>query len=145
MKPIINLGLIVLVSMASAVKAADEPTTPSYIQYRSDLVQQEYSKALVGFAFEHTCDFLNESMQAEYEQHLNFATEVFKGYLLANKMVQEPDKTSSYVKDMVLGSMRYAKASPCDAAAKERTALGFDTAKQFLPLIDGELQKEASQ
>jgi hypothetical protein len=130
--------LIFLVSISYSVKAADEP---AYLKYRSDFVQQKYSKALIGFAFERKCEFLSKPLQIDYERNLNSATEVFKGYLLAMKMIQNSTDASNYVKEMVLGTIRYSKKSSCDAVATERTNVGFDTAENFLSLIDNELRK----
>ena len=128
--------------MGYSVKAADEPV---YLKYRSDFVQQEYSKVLIGFAFERKCNFLTKSLQIDYEQHLNFATEIFKGYILAKKMIRNPTEALNYVREMVLGTIRFSKKSSCDAVARERTNTGFDTAKNFMSLIDKELRKEVSQ
>ena len=134
--------LIVLVTISYTVKAADEP---AYLKYRSDFVQQTYSEALIGFAFERKCTFLSKAMQIDYERNLNSATGVFKGYLIAKKMIQNTTDASNYVNEMVLGTIRYSKNSSCDAVASVRTNAGFDTAENFLSLIDKELRKEASE
>ena len=142
MKIILILFLTSLVSISNSVKAEDEPR---YLKHRADFIQQKYSEALVGFAFDRKCNFLEKSLQIDYEKNMNGATEIFKGYILANKMIQSPNEASNYVKEMVHGTIRYSARSNCDALARERTSSGFDTAKNFLSFIDVELQKDMNQ
>jgi len=76
----LTVYLIVACLVVSTVaKAEDEP---AYLKQHSDFIQQVYSHALIGFAFERKCNFLAKSIQKEYEENLNFATEIFQGYLL---------------------------------------------------------------
>jgi hypothetical protein len=133
---------MILVSTSYSIKAEHEP---AYLKYRSDFVQQVYSKILIGFAFERKCNFLEKSMQVDFEKRLNFATEIFQGYLLAKKMVMSPTKALSYPRDMAFGAKRFSGMSNCESTAKDRVNIGFDTAKNFMSLIDSELRKEVPQ
>lgn len=140
--PRVEFVCILLLSFVpSAVAFAQEADAPAYLKHGSDPVQDVYSKALLGFAFEHKCSFLTEAMRADYERHLNLATEVFRGYVLAKGMAQSPVQAVNYPMDMALGAARAAGRLNCDARARESVSIGFEKARDFLSLIDGELRK----
>jgi hypothetical protein len=142
MKFIHSLLLMIVVSANYSATVADEP---AYLAYRSDFVQQVYSSVLIGFAFERKCNFLTKSDQANYEEQLNFSTEIFQGYVLAKEMVRNSDEALSYPRDMALGTKRFSDKSICDSVAEKRVHLGFETAKNFMSLIERELRKEVGQ
>lgn len=131
---------IILVSASYSVNAANEP---SYLKNKSDFVQQVYSNVLVGFAFEKKCNFLEKTKQVEFEQRLNSATEIFRAYIVAKEMVVNPTEALNYSKEMAMGAIRYAGVSDCDSTAQDRVNKGFDTANNFMSLIDDELKKDA--
>lgn len=136
MKFIQFILLIILLGASHAINAAKEP---AYLQNQSDFVQGLYSKVLIGYAFERKCNFLEKAVQTEYEQRLNFVTEIFQGYILANKLVPNSTEALNYPKDMVLSAIQYAGISDCDTKAKNRVEVGFDTANNFMSLVDKEL------
>ena len=133
-------AIVICIVFSHIAKAENEPL---YLKHRSDFVQQVYSSVLVGFAFERKCSFLEKSKQNDYEKKLNFASEIFYGYLLSKKIVGSSTEALNYAKEMVLGTIRYAGVSECDSAAKDRVNKGFETAENFMSIIDSELKKEA--
>ena len=128
-------------AMISRSAHAEEGGGPVYLRYPSDVVQQVYSKALLGFAIDQKCGFLSRSVRSDYERHLNSATEIFRGYVLAKCMARNPAEAIDYPKDMVRGAMRFAVQLNCDARAREGVSSGFETARDFMSRIDGELRK----
>lgn len=143
-KRIMNLyfkNLVVVITCFSCFAVASDD--PTYLKHRSDYVQRVYSDVLIGFAFERKCNYLEKSAQVDFEKHLNVASNIFQGYILAKEYVLGPAEALSYTKEMALGSIRYSAQSMCDTSAEKRIDLGFETAKSFLSLINGELEKEA--
>jgi len=134
------LLITVCVVFSNIVKAESEPL---YLKNRSDFVQQVYSNALIGFAFEHKCNFLEKPFQRDFEKNINFATEIFQGYLLGRKIVSSPAEALEYTKAMALGTIRFSGMSTCDSAAEDRVNTGFETAKNFMSIVGSELKKEA--
>lgn len=131
----------ILILLAAASNSVLSENEPDYLKHGSDFVHQVYSEVLVGFAFERKCNFLEKSMQADFEKRLNSATYIFEGYILAKKMVMDATEALNYPKEMALGAIRFAGKSDCDSAAKDRVNSGFDTAKNFQSLIESELDK----
>lgn len=137
---------LTLVATGSDTSASEDTQSleivPAYLQNQSDFVQQVYSKALIGFAFDRKCSFLDKAKQNDYEKQLNLTTNIFQAYLLSKKYVSTPDNASSYTRDMVFGAIRFASESNCDSTAKGRVTTGLKTAQEFMSLIDSELKKE---
>jgi len=138
-----HILLVVIISFSSFAVASVASDDPIYLKHRSDYVQRVYSDVLIGFAFERKCNFLEDTAQVDFEKHLNSASYIFQGYVLAKEYVLEPAEALSYTKEMAFGAIRFSAQSTCDSSAEKRVNLGFETAKSFQSLIDGELRKEA--
>ena len=122
--------------LLASTTIAGQKDTPAYLSHRDDPMQQEYSTALLGFAFEKKCSFLTETERSAYEERLDKASDVFRTYLLDQGIVQTHRQASSYPKEMALGAIRYAAASACDTSAKERVVTGFELMRSFANATD---------
>ena len=137
------IHIFLLTALVTGLVHAQEADTLAYLKHNSDPVQRVYSKALLGFALEHKCNLLTSSVRAGYERDLNFATEIFNGYLSAKGIVQNTVQASNYSKSMALGTIRFAATSKCGSDVNEQVNTGLKTAQDFRSLIDGELRKKA--
>ena len=115
----------------ASTAVAGQEGTPAYLSHGDDPMQQEYSSALLGFAFEKKCGFLTEAERNLYEERLDKASDVFRTYLLDQGVVQTRRQASSYPEEMALGAIRFAAASACDASAEERVVYGFKLMRSF--------------
>lgn len=122
--------------LLASTTAAGQEHTPAYLSHGDDPMQQEYSAALLGFAFEKKCGFLAETERNAYEERLDKASDVFETYLLDQGIVQTRPQASSYSRDMALGAIRFAAASACDTDAMERVGFGFKLMRSFADATD---------
>ncbi|BCT93140.1 hypothetical protein LYSHEL_21630 [Lysobacter helvus] len=117
---------------------AGNPDTPTYLAYAAEPVQKIYSDALLGFALEWKCQFLEQSARDIYEQRLSTTQNEFEGYVLLQGMAKNPLEAVEYVKAMTMAAIRFAAAQPCDPGAKEEVSKGLQRLKDF----DEEMRKD---
>ena len=60
-------------------------------------------------------------------------------------MAQSRDQALHHPTDMAWGAVRFSAKSTCDADVREYVSTGFETAQDFLSLIDGALRKKLDQ
>ena len=117
---------------AAAAQGAGEP---AYLKNRADPVQEIYSRAVLGYAFNQKCRQLDAAATETYERHLNQATVTFQGYVIAQKFVPNPGDAIPYTQGLLRGAARFVGASECDARAQDRVRQGYQTAQNFMPLV----------
>ena len=108
---------------------------PGYLKNRADPVQEIYSRAVLGYALNQKCRQLDAAATEIYERHLNQATVIFQGYLVAQKFVPNPSDAIPYTQGLLRGAARFVGSSDCDARAQDRVQQGYQTAQNFMPLV----------
>lgn len=84
-----RLSMLVLGGcLLAGTAVAGHGVTPAYWGHRDDPMRQEYSAALLGFAFEKKCGSLTEAERNVSEERLDRASDVFETYLLDQRIVQ---------------------------------------------------------
>jgi len=108
---------------------------PGYVRNRADPVQEIYSRAVLGYALNQKCRHLDAAATETYERHLNQATVIFQGYVVAQKFVPNPSDAMPYTQGLLRGAARFLGSSECDAQAQGRVHQGYQTAQNFMPLV----------
>ena len=108
---------------------------PGYVRNRADPVQEIYSRAVLGYALNQKCRHLDAAATETYERHLNQATVIFQGYVVAQKFVPNPSDAMPYTQGLLRGAARFVGSSECDAQAQGRVQQGYQTAQNFMPLV----------
>ena len=106
-----------------------------YVRNRADPVQEIYSRAVLGYALNQKCRRLDAAATETYERHLNQATVIFQGYVVAQKFVPNPSDAMLYTQGLLRGAARFVGSSECDAQAQGRVQQGYQTAQNFMPLV----------
>jgi hypothetical protein len=126
---------VVLVGSLPSAAISQGVGGPIYLNHRTDPVQQIYSRASLGFSINQKCRFLSDLEKSDYESRLIQAGGIFQGYVVAQKIVPVPGQAIDYIRDMTLGSDKFASSSECDAASKDLVQSGHSTARDFVPLL----------
>ncbi|MEI6027021.1 MAG: hypothetical protein WCT47_10050 [Betaproteobacteria bacterium] len=108
---------------------------PGYLKNRADPVQEIYSRAVLGYALNQKCRQLDAAATETYERHLNQATVIFQGYVVAQKFVPNPSDAIPYTQGLLRGAARFVGSSDCDARAQDRVRQGYLTAQNFMHLV----------
>lgn len=127
--------LALVASCICGSAASQESSDSSYLKHRSDPVQQIYSRAVLGYALNQKCRQLDAAATDDYERRLNQTTGIFQGYVAAQDFVPSLSQAIQYTRGMMLGAGRFAASSECDAEANNIIRLGYQTARNFVPLL----------
>jgi hypothetical protein len=127
----VAMGAVGLCQPATAQGAGE----PGYLKNRADPVQEIFSRAVLGYALNQKCRQLDAAATETYERHLNQATVIFQGYVIAQKFVPNPSDAMPYAQGLLRGAARFVGSSDCDARAQDRVRQGYLTAQNFMHLV----------
>lgn len=127
----VAMGAVGLCQPATAQGAGE----PGYLKNRADPVQEIFSRAVLGHALNQTCRQLDAAATETCERHLNQATVIFQGYVIAQKFVPNPSDAIPYTQGLLRGAARFVGSSECDARAQDKVQQGYQTTLSFMPLV----------
>jgi hypothetical protein len=127
----VAMGAVGLCQPATAQGAGE----PGYLKNRADPVQEIFSRAMLGYALNQKCRQLDAAATETCERHLNQATVIFQGYVIAQKFVPNPSDAMPYAEGLLRGAARFVGSSDRDARAQDRVQQGYQTTLSFMPLV----------